>query len=85
MKESSIEQAACRKAKAAGWLPIKLGQSGMPDRLFVKDGEAVFIEFKTPTGRVSKLQIHTIALLEEYGAEVYICRSVDQAKMVLEI
>ena len=49
--EYNIEMTVCKKAEAAGWLIRKLqwiGRRGAPDRVFIKDGRLVLIEFKRP-------------------------------------
>lgn len=49
--ELQIEKEVCNKAERAGWLVRKVswqGRRGAPDRVFMKDGRLVFIEFKRP-------------------------------------
>ena len=81
MFERDLE-AACRSwAEARGWRCYKLtspGTRGFPDRLFVRDGRIVFVEFKTKTGRVSHHQKRRIAELEADGCEVAVVRSLDE-------
>ena len=51
MRESTIEKAVCAYAKAKGCLVMKLAgpnQKGQPDRMFIRDGKVLFIEFKAP-------------------------------------
>ena len=57
--ESSIERSVCKWAKDNGCLVIKQtspNNRGVPDRLFLRDGKCLFIEFKRPGGKVSALQ-----------------------------
>lgn len=60
MRESSIEKAVCDFARINKCLVLKLaapGQKGQPDRMILKDGKILFIEFKAPGGKVSPLQL----------------------------
>ncbi len=85
--ESQIEQTAVKKAREAGWLALKFqspGNTGVPDRLFIKEGRTVFIEFKKDGGRLTELQKAQIRRLRSFGAEVYICYTVDEAMRCLE-
>ena len=59
MKESTIESKVCAYAKSKGILVMKLAgpnQNGQPDKLFLKDGKAMFIEFKKPGEEPTPLQ-----------------------------
>ena len=82
VSESQIEQKAVKLARAAGWMSFKLnspGSQGLPDRVFIKEGRIVFIEFKTIGGRLSEIQKAQIRKLRYYGAEVYVIWAVDEA------
>lgn len=82
MLERQIEKKACELAKAAGWLPFKFvspAQRGVPDRIFIKDGRIVFIEFKAPGAKPTKLQWRMIERLIAQGCEVHVCDSVESA------
>lgn len=49
IRESSVEAACVDLAVADGWLELKIAKSnrrGWPDRLFVKHGVYVWVEFK---------------------------------------
>lgn len=88
--EFPIERAVCDWAEANGWHVRKLkweGRRGAPDRLFVKDGRVVFIEFKKPTVNPESLlsgnQSKEIRLLKEHGAEVHVVASIGTAKNIL--
>lgn len=48
--------------------------SGLPDIFLLHDGTAMFIELKTPTGKVSKIQEYTFNEIRKRGLEVVICR-----------
>jgi hypothetical protein len=62
MRESTIERAVCARAKQLGCMVIKLngpGQRGLPDRMILRDGRALFIEFKAPGKKPTTLQLKT--------------------------
>ncbi len=59
MRESAIEKAVCAHAKAIGVTTIKLSgpnDRGKADRLFMKNGKAIFIEFKATGEMPTPLQ-----------------------------
>lgn len=49
------------------------------------DGRAVFIEVKTPTGRVSKEQKNFLHQMQKAGAIAGVCRSAADAIKLLEV
>jgi len=87
MLEKDIEKRAVKAAQAAGWRSYKFSSPahrGVPDRIFIRAGRVVFIEFKRKGGRVSKLQEREINTMREYGAEVHVCWSIEDAAAVLQ-
>lgn len=54
-----------------GWEVIKVGKDGWPDRLFLKAGRAVWIEFKRPGKEPSPRQYRKIKWLNDNGFEAY--------------
>lgn len=59
MTESQIERAACAFAKENGIAVLKLSgpsDRGKADRLFMKNGKTIFIEFKAKGKVPTKLQ-----------------------------
>lgn len=56
---------------------------GVPDFCFIGD-KSFFIEFKTPKGKTSKEQEIYIEWCKEFGIEVYICRSFEEGKEVID-
>lgn len=56
---------------------------GVPDLMLVWRGQAIFIELKTPVGRLSPAQIATHDKLGKSGATVDTCRSIDQVRELL--
>jgi Holliday junction resolvase len=75
MLESKIQTKIKKKLEAEGWLVIKLirtSVNGIPDILALKNGRAIFIEVKQPTGKISEVQKLRIKQLQEQGFEVKI-------------
>lgn len=88
IRERDIEKKACELAKAAGWLAYKFvspAQRGVPDRIFIKGGRIVFIEFKALGAKPTKLQWRMIERLRAQGCEVFVCDSVEGACDALSI
>ena len=50
----------------------------------LSDGRAVFIEVKTPTGRVRPEQTKFIEKMKSYGALADIARSVEDARRIIQ-
>lgn len=88
MLEKAIEAAAVKKAKALGYMCLKingLGQRSWPDRLFLaKDGKVIWIEFKRKGGVLSEGQKTKIAELKAQKQSVFVCYSVEEAMLVLK-
>ena len=81
MKESSIERKCCNYAQRQGWMTIKIsspGRRGFPDRLMLRQGCYIWVEFKAPGGRLSALQRTRIAELRRAGAEVHVVDNMDK-------
>lgn len=86
MLEKDIERKACEWAKANGWLVYKFvspSHRSVPDRLFIKGGRVVFIEFKRSGGKLTKGQHREEVRLADAGAEVRVAYSVEAAKDIL--
>ena len=88
MKESSIESTVCKHAQKLGLLQYKFtspGRAGVPDRLLIApDGTVFMIEFKTPTGRLSPLQINEHRRLSEHNVAVYVVDNVAEGKRIVD-
>ena len=70
MRERDVETAVCTFAKSVGVGTYKLSgpnDRGKPDRIFYKDGKAIFIELKAPGSRPTALQLKAIEKLREKG------------------
>ena len=91
--ERQIQRQIVDYLQLNGWLTIQtyLGstrggsvwmQKGMPDLCAIKDGRHIWLEVKTPKGRLSAEQVRLHNDMREAGAEVYVVRDV---KDVLQI
>lgn len=88
IRERDIEAKAVKLAKDNGWLTYKFvspSQRGVPDRIFIKDGIVVFIEFKAPGKKPTALQAATIKKMQAQGCEVHVCDSVEGAVDALSL
>lgn len=74
--EAVVENDVVDFAQRRGWLVRKLkyiGRRNAADRLFVRAGRVVFVEFKRPGGEPPRPgQEREIARLKAHGAEVYV-------------
>jgi len=85
MLESQIERAVCKHAKSTGWLVFKFvspSHNGVPDRIFLKNGITIFVEFKRPGGKLSPLQIHVIGQLRNAGFDVHVIDDIPTGKEI---
>ena len=87
MRERDIEKSVCRWAEKNGWLAYKWTSPqnrGVPDRLFIKDGRVVAIEFKAPGRRPTPSQELVHDILRDAGLEVHVADSVEAGRLALE-
>lgn len=74
MRESKLEKSLSAKVKKAGGLCYKFvspNNPGVPDRIFIfPNGRIIFVELKTETGRLSKIQEWQINQLRAIGCDV---------------
>lgn len=86
-KETYILRRIYTIARSLGFLVYRLDGSlvnGQPDLLLIgRNGGVLFIEVKTPTGRLSNSQIHEHNRLTSYGMDVRVMRSAKEAKECL--
>jgi len=86
--EKKLEKRCCDVAKAHGWWTRKFSSPsnrGVPDRIFVKDSEIKFIEFKAPGNKPTKLQAHEINELKKHGADAFWIDNINDFKARLRI
>ncbi|MEN6547732.1 MAG: VRR-NUC domain-containing protein [Armatimonadia bacterium] len=81
--ETALKHAAVQYLRLQGWLTYPVVQQGigavrgMPDRVAIKDTQTIWLEFKSPHGRLSPAQEERFAEMRAAGAEVYVIRSVE--------
>lgn len=88
MVEKAVESPVVARAEKAGWFVRKVmwaNRIGAPDRVFIKGGRVVWIEFKDrgKTARLSQQMEHD--RMRAAGAEIYVCDNVFDALKVLGI
>lgn len=57
---------------------------GVPDRIFIRDGQIFFIEFKAPGKIPTMLQKHIIGLMKLYGADVFVVDEIEQLEGIIK-
>lgn len=85
--ESKVERDICDYAQRRGWWVAKFiapGQTGVPDRLFIRRGRHVFIEVKRPGEVPSEKQFDKHAEMRAFGAEVHWVDSLEEAMEILK-
>jgi Holliday junction resolvase len=86
MTESTIERSVCAYAKAKGCIVLKLSgqnQRGQPDRMFVREGRVLFVEFKAPGKRPTALQERWIDDLRRQGMLATSCDDIEKGKVLI--
>lgn len=86
-RESKIEKASRLLAEKRGWFQVKIEKAsinGFPDRLFIKNGKTIYVEFKNDTGKLRPEQIRVIDTMREYGADVYVVSTLEEANVIFE-
>lgn len=84
--ESSIESDAIAYAEKRGWWVAKFvspGRRGVPDRIFIRDGRVLFIEFKRPRKEARTQQQKRHREMREHGAEVHVIDNLADAYALL--
>lgn len=80
MTEQQLQAKKIKQLEAEGFYVIKLtttNKNGIPDLIALRsDRPALFVEVKTPKGKVSPLQRYRIKELQKYGFDVEVCREV---------
>lgn len=87
IRESAIEKKVCDHARKNGWLVFKFtspGNRSVPDRLFIKSGLHVFIEFKAEGKKTSKLQEKTIKDMNRQGCKVHTTDNAEWGKTIID-
>ncbi len=81
-KEADIQAAIRQYLQLKGWFIVKIHQSlgcyrGIADLYALKAGRHVWIEVKTPRGKLSRHQERFKADVEAHGGKYVVARSVD--------
>lgn len=85
LSESYIEKSVCDHAKRKGWLVFKFqspAQRGVPDRVFLKNGIILFVEFKATGKRPTKQQLFTHERFAEQGFSVFVIDDIETGKVL---
>lgn len=87
MKESQIERRLVEGVKRLGGMCLKFvspGTLGVPDRIIITaKGRVIFVELKTETGRLTKIQRHVIGEMQKRGADARVVKGIDEVKELL--
>ena len=70
-----------------GWFVIKFNDRfhhGIPDAYALKEGRSVWLEFKRPGAKTTKLQDYTIKQIRDHEGEVYVLEDPQDIKFLLE-
>ena len=82
MLERDLEKRLVRLVRESGGVTYKLdsrSHKGTPDRVVVVPGrEAIFVELKTETGKLSALQSHELAKISGAGGVAVVLYGKDQ-------
>jgi len=88
LSEKKVESKSSDMARANGWFTRKYkspSQIGVQDRIFVKDGRVVFIEYKRVGKIPTDLQCDDASNLRTHGGEVWWTNTVRGTKEILGI
>lgn len=87
MKESQIERRLVEGVKRLGGMCLKFvspGTLGVPDRIIITaKGRVIFVELKTETGRLTKIQRYVIGEMQKRGADARVVKGIDEVKQLL--
>jgi hypothetical protein len=83
MLEKDIEKKVTKYAQSLGWIPYKFvspEKRGVPDRIFIRDGKIIFVEFKRKGNPLTSLQKHEWKILSDNKMEVYLIDNCSDGK-----
>jgi len=86
-RESKIEAAIREYALLRGWWVAKFvspGQTGVPDRIFIRNGVHIFIEVKRPGETPTPKQLSKHREMRRYGAVVHWVDNLEDAMEILK-
>lgn len=85
-RESPVEKESCEFAEKRGWMTVKLEKcniDSMPDRLFMRRGRVIFIEFKRWGVEATVKQLKRHRDIRAHGVETFVCDTVEDAMEIL--
>ena len=85
--EAQIERAVCEYAKSKGILVYKFSSPAhvsVPDRMFLRDGEVIFIEFKAPGNKATATQLREHDRLRNQEFEVHVIDDIENGKELID-
>jgi hypothetical protein len=83
MRESTIEKRVSDYAATLGWKSYKWSSQnrrGVPDRIFLRKGHILFVEFKAQGLKPTKLQKTYLQMLVSYGFHACVIDNVEDGK-----
>lgn len=87
LTERKIESTIAKKALELGFLTYKFtspSNRGVPDRIFInKNGQIFFIEFKSPSGKVTALQRMVFSKLIHRDIPIYLVNNIQRGVDIL--
>ena len=87
MNESYIERSVVAAAKKNGWFVRKVewvGHVGAPDRVFIRGGLVLWVEFKAPGKKPRPTQVLEHEQMTKHGARVFVVDDVDAGLRLLK-
>lgn len=86
--ETEIQNSVRDLLRADGWFVIRHQQGmgahkGLSDLTALKDGVTIYVEIKTPKGRLSEWQEIFKKDIEAHGGRYIVCRSIEDIYPVL--
>jgi len=85
VKESKIEKIVTKNAEENGWLVFKFtspGRRGVPDKIFLKEKNAVFPEFKSPGKKPGPLQEKTLEKIRKQGFHAPVVDNIEEGQRI---
>ncbi len=87
MRESKIEKTVSDYARKKGWLVYKFcapGNRAVPDKIFMRNGEMFFIEFKAPGKKPTTLQEVVGNRIKGECFEVHVVDNIEDGKTIID-
>ena len=80
--EKDVERVGCLYAQVRGWFEAKMtspSKRGFPDRIYIRAGRHVFVEWKRPGEKPTRQQLLRHRELRAFGAEVHVIDNLQDA------